>query len=132
MKIRMTETYLIEADSIEELEKQYAEDHLESSNSFIDFESVKFEEVKEQKKMITLMPEQYGELVEKAVRFDILKAQAQEDKYLSDFDGTQVVESTDFIVCFRLVDVYTIEEKIARLEEENAKLNEAMNELLGV
>jgi hypothetical protein len=54
------------------------------------------------------------------------------DKYLSGFDGTQVIESTDFIVCFRLSDVYTIEEKIAMLEAENAKLNETVNTLLGV
>lgn len=54
------------------------------------------------------------------------------DKYLSSFDGTLVVESESYIVCFRLADVYTLEEKIARLEEENAKLNETVNTLLGV
>ena len=86
MKIRMTETYLLEADSIEELEEQYAIDDLDFAYSYREFESIKFEEVKEQKKMITLMPEQYGELVEKAVRFDILKAQAQDNKYLSDWE----------------------------------------------
>ena len=54
------------------------------------------------------------------------------DKYLVGFDGTQVEDGPEFIVCFRIADVYTIEEKIAKLEEENAKLNEAMKELLGV
>lgn len=44
------------------------------------------------------------------------------DKCLSGFDGTQVVESTDFIVCFRLADVYTLEERIAMLEAENEAL----------
>ncbi len=87
MKIRMTETYLIEADSIEELEKQYAEDHLESSNSFIDFESVKFEEVKELKmREITITIEHYKELVEKAHAFEILKAKEAQSSYHSDFE----------------------------------------------
>lgn len=53
------------------------------------------------------------------------------DKYLASFDGTQIADATDYIVCFRIADVYTLEEKIARLEEENAKLNETMNTLLG-
>ena len=44
------------------------------------------------------------------------------DKYLLGFDGTQVIESTDFIVCFRLADVYTFEERIAMLEAENEAL----------
>lgn len=44
------------------------------------------------------------------------------DKYLLGFDGTQVVESTDFIVCFRIADVYTLEERIAKLEAENEEL----------
>lgn len=44
------------------------------------------------------------------------------NKYLTGFDGTQVVESTDFIVCFRLSNVYTMEERIAMLEAENEAL----------
>ena len=48
------------------------------------------------------------------------------DKYLSGFDGTQIIESTtDFIICFRLADVYTLEERIAMLEAENAALKES-------
>ncbi len=84
MRIRMTETYLIEADSIEELEKQYAEDHLQSSNSFIDFESVKFEEVKELKMHeVTISLKEYTKLIEKALRFDLLKERETGNKYLS-------------------------------------------------
>ena len=44
------------------------------------------------------------------------------DKYLYGFDGNQVIESTDYIVCSRLADVYTLEERIAMLEAENEAL----------
>lgn len=44
------------------------------------------------------------------------------EKYLYNFDGTPIVDSENYIVCFNLRDVYTIEEKIARLEAENAEL----------
>ena len=54
------------------------------------------------------------------------------DKFLAGFDGTCIEGETNYIVCFHLADVYTIEEKIAMLEEENEKLNKAMKELLGV
>ena len=48
------------------------------------------------------------------------------DKYLTGFDGTQVVgEEGNYIVCFRLNDVYTLEERIAMLEAENAALKES-------
>lgn len=54
------------------------------------------------------------------------------DKFLAGFDGTCIDGETNYIVCFHLADVYTIEEKIAMLEEENAKLNNTVNTLLGV
>ena len=44
------------------------------------------------------------------------------DKYLTGFDGTQVVGEESYIVCFRLNDIYTIEERITMLEAENAAL----------
>ena len=54
------------------------------------------------------------------------------DKYLLSFDGNRFIGEEKYVVCFRLADVYTLEEKLAKLEEENAKLNETVNELLGV
>ena len=45
------------------------------------------------------------------------------NKYLFGFDGTDVKgEDDNYIVCFRLLDVYTLEERIAMLEAENAEL----------
>lgn len=48
------------------------------------------------------------------------------NKYLSDFDGTDVKgEDGKYIVCFRLTDIYTLAERIAMLEAENAALKES-------
>lgn len=48
------------------------------------------------------------------------------NKYLSDFDGTGVKgEDGKYIVCFRLTDIYTLAERIAMLEAENAALKES-------
>ena len=48
------------------------------------------------------------------------------NKYLLRFDGTHVDNSDgNYIVCFRLNDVYTLEERIAMLEAENAALKES-------
>lgn len=44
------------------------------------------------------------------------------DKYLYNFDGTPIVDSEDYIVCFNIRDVYTFEERIAKLEAENEAL----------
>lgn len=47
------------------------------------------------------------------------------DKHLIEFDGTQIVGEENYIVCFRIADVYTLEERIAMLEAENAALKES-------
>ena len=47
------------------------------------------------------------------------------DKHLTEFDGTQITGETNYIVCFRIADVYTLEERIAMLEAENAALKES-------
>lgn len=44
------------------------------------------------------------------------------DKYLTGFDGTPIEGEENYIVCFRLADVYTLEERVAMLEAENAEL----------
>lgn len=49
------------------------------------------------------------------------------NKYLTGFDGTQVVGETNYIVCFRIADVYTLEERIAMLEAENEALKESQD-----
>lgn len=61
------------------------------------------------------------------------------DKYLTGFDGTQIADETNYIVCFRIADVYTIEERIAKLEAENEYLkasqeiqDEAITEIAGI
>ena len=54
------------------------------------------------------------------------------DKYLASFDATPIEGDINYIICFRLKDVYTIEEKIAMLETENIKLNNTLNTLLGI
>lgn len=84
MKIRMTETYLLEADSIEELEEMYAYDDLDFAYSYREFETVKFEEVKEHE-MVTIPLTQFTELLDKAMRFDILKKKAAES-YTTDYE----------------------------------------------
>ena len=45
------------------------------------------------------------------------------NKYLTGFDGSPLIdEEGKFIVCFRLADVYSLEERIAMLELENEQL----------
>ena len=46
-------------------------------------------------------------------------------KSLSLFDGTRVVGSTKYIVCFRFVNAHTVEDRIAVLEAENEALKES-------
>lgn len=47
------------------------------------------------------------------------------DKYVTNFDGTQIIGEENYIVCFRIADIYTLEEQIAMLEAENAALKES-------
>lgn len=55
------------------------------------------------------------------------------DKYLSDFDGTDVKgEDGKYIVCFRLADVYTFAERLAMLEASHEIQEEAIVELADI
>lgn len=47
------------------------------------------------------------------------------DKYLINFDGTQIVGDTNYIVCFHFSNVYSIEDRLAMLEAENMALKES-------
>lgn len=94
MQIRMTETFLGEADSIEEAEERYAFDHLLSCDD-LEFESVRFTEVKEteekekermENRKVELTLEEYTDLVLKANDFERLKATARNKPYLSELE----------------------------------------------
>ena len=44
-------------------------------------------------------------------------------KYVTGFDGTPLGdEDNDYMICFRLADVYSLEERITMLETENEQL----------
>lgn len=47
------------------------------------------------------------------------------NKYLSSFDGMKVDGTENYIVCFRLADVFTMEERLSLLEAENEALKES-------
>ena len=94
MKIRMTETFLLEADSIEEAEGRYAYDHLLTYDD-AEFESVRFAEVKEteekekeemKNRTVTLTLKEFAELMRMADAFQLLKTAAKADKYLTDLE----------------------------------------------
>lgn len=86
MKIRMLEVYSFEADSVEQAERMYIEDDAKFYDT-VEFESVEFEEVKENKTMheITINVEYFTELVKKAHAYDILRAKAAES-YNTDYE----------------------------------------------
>lgn len=55
------------------------------------------------------------------------------DKYITGFDGTDVKdEEGKYIVCFRFADVYTIAERISRLEASQEIQDEAITEIAGI
>lgn len=94
MKIRMTETFLLEADSIEEAEGRYAYDHLLTYDD-VEFESVRFTEVKEteekeneemENRTVTLTLKEFAELMRMADSFQLLKTAAKKDSYLTDLE----------------------------------------------
>ena len=92
MQIRMTESFLIEADTVEEAEGRYAFDHLLSYDD-VEFESVRFTEVTEEKekkemgnRKVELTLEEYTDLVLKANGFEQLKATARNKPYLSELE----------------------------------------------
>lgn len=86
MKIRRTESYLLEADSVEAAEEQYAADWNWCEEA--EFESIQFTEVKEQTEMneVTISVEEYAELVKKAHSFDIIREKERDNKYLDSFE----------------------------------------------
>lgn len=62
----------------------------------------------------------YNEIDENEEVVSVIK-----DKYLTNFDGTQIVGDTSYIVCFRFSNVYSIEDRLAVLEAENMALKES-------
>lgn len=89
MKIRMTETYLLEADSIETAEREYVNSWADEWLYETEFESVKFTEATEEKEyedMVTIPLKEYTELVRKAYAFDIVKAKETKSGYHTDLE----------------------------------------------
>jgi hypothetical protein len=90
MKIRMTESFAVEADSIAEVEMAYAEGYIDEYARKRELVSVEFTEEKEKKEMenrtVTLTLKEFTELMRMADSFQLLKAAAKKDSYLSDLE----------------------------------------------
>ena len=90
MKIKMTESFVIEADSIAEVEMAYAEGYIDDYALKGEFVSIEFTEKKENEEMenrtITLTLKEFAELMRMADSFQLLKTAAKADKYLTDLE----------------------------------------------
>lgn len=90
MKNRMTETFVIEADSIAEVEMAYAEGYIVDYALKGEFVSIEFTEEKENEEMenrtVTLTLKEFAELMRMADSFQLLKAAAKKDGYLTDLE----------------------------------------------
>lgn len=86
----MTESFAVEADSIAEVEMAYAEGYIDDYALKRELVSVEFTEEKENEEMetrtVTLTLKEFAELMRMADSFQLLKAAAKKDSYLSDLE----------------------------------------------